>query len=61
MKEISEISESGIQTVASLSSPSGPGTGVPFHWHGPGYSEVIYGRKVGGIWAQNVVINFLYL
>uniref|UniRef100_A0A2K6M7U9 Jumonji domain containing 8 n=1 Tax=Rhinopithecus bieti TaxID=61621 RepID=A0A2K6M7U9_RHIBE len=20
--------------------------GVPFHWHGPGYSEVIYGRKV---------------
>ncbi|KAA8585730.1 hypothetical protein FQN60_004424 [Etheostoma spectabile] len=25
---------------------SGPGTGVPFHWHGPGYSEVIYGRKV---------------
>ncbi|XP_044037514.1 jmjC domain-containing protein 8 isoform X2 [Siniperca chuatsi] len=24
---------------------SGPGTGVPFHWHGPGYSEVIYGRK----------------
>uniref|UniRef100_A0A3B4ZKF3 Jumonji domain containing 8 n=1 Tax=Stegastes partitus TaxID=144197 RepID=A0A3B4ZKF3_9TELE len=21
------------------------GTGVPFHWHGPGYSEVIYGRK----------------
>ncbi|XP_034046092.1 jmjC domain-containing protein 8 [Thalassophryne amazonica] len=25
---------------------AGPGTGVPFHWHGPGYSEVIYGRKV---------------
>lgn len=25
---------------------TGPGTGVPFHWHGPGYSEVIYGRKV---------------
>ncbi|XP_014349707.1 jmjC domain-containing protein 8 isoform X2 [Latimeria chalumnae] len=24
---------------------SGAGTGVPFHWHGPGYSEVIYGRK----------------
>ncbi|KAJ8253674.1 hypothetical protein COCON_G00202860 [Conger conger] len=24
---------------------AGPGTGVPFHWHGPGYSEVIYGRK----------------
>ncbi|XP_069762316.1 jmjC domain-containing protein 8 isoform X9 [Narcine bancroftii] len=24
---------------------SGAGTGVPFHWHGPGYSEIIYGRK----------------
>ncbi|TNN38799.1 JmjC domain-containing protein 8 [Liparis tanakae] len=24
---------------------SGPGSGVPFHWHGPGFSEVIYGRK----------------
>uniref|UniRef100_A0A3B5PSC8 Jumonji domain containing 8 n=1 Tax=Xiphophorus maculatus TaxID=8083 RepID=A0A3B5PSC8_XIPMA len=24
---------------------AGPGTGVPFHWHGPGFSEVIYGRK----------------
>ncbi|XP_034807408.1 jmjC domain-containing protein 8 isoform X5 [Pan paniscus] len=25
---------------------AGAGSGVPFHWHGPGYSEVIYGRKV---------------
>lgn len=25
---------------------SGAGTGVPFHWHGAGFSEVIYGRKV---------------
>lgn len=24
---------------------AGPGTGVPFHWHGPGFSEVLYGRK----------------
>ncbi|KAM5198254.1 jmjC domain-containing protein 8 isoform 2-T2 [Hipposideros larvatus] len=24
---------------------AGAGTGVPFHWHGPGFSEVIYGRK----------------
>ncbi|XP_072416154.1 jmjC domain-containing protein 8 isoform X1 [Chiloscyllium punctatum] len=24
---------------------AGSGTGVPFHWHGAGYSEVIYGRK----------------
>lgn len=22
------------------------GTGVPFHFHGPGFAEVIYGRKV---------------
>uniref|UniRef100_A0A2K5C582 Jumonji domain containing 8 n=1 Tax=Aotus nancymaae TaxID=37293 RepID=A0A2K5C582_AOTNA len=25
---------------------AGAGSGVPFHWHGPGYSEVMYGRKV---------------
>ena len=24
----------------------GAGTGVPFHFHGPGFAEVIYGRKV---------------
>ncbi|KAM6156248.1 jmjC domain-containing protein 8 [Rhynchocyon petersi] len=24
---------------------AGTGSGVPFHWHGPGFSEVIYGRK----------------
>ncbi|XP_006204439.1 jmjC domain-containing protein 8 isoform X1 [Vicugna pacos] len=24
---------------------AGAGSGVPFHWHGPGFSEVIYGRK----------------
>ncbi|XP_067162051.1 jmjC domain-containing protein 8 isoform X2 [Apteryx mantelli] len=24
---------------------AGVGSGVPFHWHGPGYSEVIFGRK----------------
>uniref|UniRef100_H2L3K5 Jumonji domain containing 8 n=1 Tax=Oryzias latipes TaxID=8090 RepID=H2L3K5_ORYLA len=24
---------------------AGAGTGVPFHWHGAGFSEVIYGRK----------------
>ncbi|XP_027718436.1 jmjC domain-containing protein 8 isoform X1 [Vombatus ursinus] len=24
---------------------AGAGSGVPFHWHGPGYSEVIFGRK----------------
>ncbi|KAJ0000913.1 hypothetical protein NQD34_005933 [Periophthalmus magnuspinnatus] len=31
------------QTLDALG--NGAGTGVPFHWHGPGYSEVIYGRK----------------
>uniref|UniRef100_A0ABI7WK75 WD repeat domain 24 n=1 Tax=Felis catus TaxID=9685 RepID=A0ABI7WK75_FELCA len=25
---------------------AGAGSGVPFHWHGPGFSEVVYGRKV---------------
>ncbi|XP_074648328.1 jmjC domain-containing protein 8-like [Tubulanus polymorphus] len=24
---------------------AGPGTGVPFHWHGAGFAEVLYGRK----------------
>ncbi|NXS04591.1 JMJD8 protein, partial [Oxylabes madagascariensis] len=24
---------------------TGSGSGVPFHWHGPGFSEVIFGRK----------------
>jgi len=27
-------------------STSGAGTGVPFHFHGPGFAEVIYGSKV---------------
>ncbi|XP_074053180.1 jmjC domain-containing protein 8 isoform X2 [Macrotis lagotis] len=27
---------------------AGIGSGVPFHWHGPGYSEVIFGRKRRG-------------
>lgn len=29
-----------------ITRPTGAGSGVPFHWHGPGFSEVIYGRKV---------------
>ncbi|XP_071545188.1 jmjC domain-containing protein 8-like isoform X2 [Panulirus ornatus] len=24
---------------------AGPGTGVPFHFHGPGFSEIIWGQK----------------
>lgn len=34
----------------TLLSP-GPGTGVPFHWHGPGFAEVIYGKKVKDEWS----------
>jgi len=30
---------------------AGAGSGVPFHWHGPGFSEVIYGRKVSTGWG----------
>lgn len=29
---------------------TGPGTGVPFHIHGPTFAETIYGRKVYYIW-----------
>ena len=25
----------------------GPGSGVPFHTHGPTFAETVYGRKVG--------------
>ncbi|XP_023584106.1 jmjC domain-containing protein 8 isoform X1 [Trichechus manatus latirostris] len=35
----------GDKMVTSCSDPTGAGSGVPFHWHGPGFSEVIYGRK----------------
>ena len=24
---------------------AGPGSGVPFHTHGPGFAETVYGRK----------------
>ena len=24
---------------------AGPGTGVPFHFHGPGFAETLFGRK----------------
>ncbi|XP_077980369.1 jmjC domain-containing protein 8-like [Glandiceps talaboti] len=32
---------------------AGPGTGVPFHWHGPGFGEVIYGRKRWFLYPPN--------
>ncbi|XP_065539769.1 jmjC domain-containing protein 8 isoform X3 [Lathamus discolor] len=28
-----------------IAGQDGSGSGVPFHWHGPGFSEVIFGRK----------------
>ncbi|XP_068276182.1 jmjC domain-containing protein 8 isoform X4 [Nyctibius grandis] len=31
---------------------AGSGSGVPFHWHGPGYSEVIFGRKTTLAWLH---------
>ncbi|XP_026899525.1 jmjC domain-containing protein 8 isoform X1 [Acinonyx jubatus] len=30
---------------ATAGNSTGAGSGVPFHWHGPGFSEVVYGRK----------------
>jgi len=36
---------------------AGPGTGVPFHFHGPGFAEVIYGRKVGNNYTLFVSLD----
>lgn len=43
-----DLGEARIYFVHQLftTDPTGAGSGVPFHWHGPGFSEVIYGRKV---------------
>ncbi|XP_068434152.1 jmjC domain-containing protein 8 [Clinocottus analis] len=37
---------------------AGPGSGVPFHWHGPGFSEVIYGRKRWFLYAPHQEPHF---
>lgn len=37
-----------------ITAPTGAGSGVPFHWHGPGFSEVIYGRKVSTRWCPRL-------
>ncbi|KAI3382727.1 hypothetical protein SNEBB_007280 [Seison nebaliae] len=29
------------------------GTGVPFHWHGPGFAETVHGRKRWFLYAPN--------
>ncbi|NXD44701.1 JMJD8 protein, partial [Copsychus sechellarum] len=35
----------GLPSTNPPGSAAGSGSGVPFHWHGPGFSEVIFGRK----------------
>ncbi|XP_066417110.1 jmjC domain-containing protein 8 isoform X3 [Molothrus aeneus] len=37
---------------------SGSGSGVPFHWHGPGFSEVIFGRKRWFLYPPNQTPHF---
>ena len=37
---------------------AGPGTGVPFHFHGPGFAETIYGRKRWFLTAPDVRPEF---
>ncbi len=36
----------------------GAGTGVPFHFHGPGFGEVIYGRKRWFLYPPHKKPNF---
>ncbi|NWW33990.1 JMJD8 protein, partial [Panurus biarmicus] len=35
----------GLSPAPTPAPTAGSGSGVPFHWHGPGFSEVIFGRK----------------
>jgi hypothetical protein len=37
---------------------AGAGTGVPFHFHGPGFAEVIYGRKRWFLYPPDRVPTF---
>ncbi|XP_042208970.1 jmjC domain-containing protein 8-like [Homarus americanus] len=37
---------------------AGPGTGVPFHFHGPGFAETIWGRKRWFMYPPDVNPNF---
>lgn len=37
---------------------AGPGTGVPFHFHGPGFAETFYGRKRWFLTAPDVKPEF---
>ncbi|KAK8747925.1 hypothetical protein OTU49_016232 [Cherax quadricarinatus] len=37
---------------------NGPGTGVPFHFHGPGFAETIWGRKRWFMYPPDVEPKF---
>ncbi|XP_066986643.1 jmjC domain-containing protein 8-like [Macrobrachium rosenbergii] len=37
---------------------AGPGTGVPFHFHGPGFAETLWGRKRWFMYPPHVNPNF---
>lgn len=37
---------------------AGAGTGVPFHFHGPGFAEVIHGSKVSNLAASVTLVRF---
>uniref|UniRef100_A0A8C5UA66 JmjC domain-containing protein n=1 Tax=Malurus cyaneus samueli TaxID=2593467 RepID=A0A8C5UA66_9PASS len=37
---------------------AGSGSGVPFHWHGPGFSEVIFGRKRWFLYPPDKIPHF---
>ena len=37
---------------------AGPGSGVPMHFHGPGFAETLYGRKRSFLTATENVPDF---
>lgn len=37
---------------------AGPGTGVPFHFHGPGFAETLWGRKRWFMYPPEINPNF---
>lgn len=51
MGEREGVGTTGWVWLATAGNSTGAGSGVPFHWHGPGFSEVVYGRKVSTGWG----------
>ena len=39
---------------------AGPGSGVPFHFHGPGFAETIYGRKRWLVFLNPLFIHIYF-